>query len=325
MRRSSCCLAFLVFLAFRGGSGWLVWLPAALLIGGALGNLADRVRDGAVTDFISLPLWPTFNLADLAIVAGVLLLLFDVERSEAAEEVPVKPEAERLIVHLDEDLAVIEKPAGLVVHSAPSHKGETLVDLLEGIAGGGEGGRPGIVQRLDKDTSGLMLVARNEESHRALARMVKAREVGREYTALVEGHLDSRTGTIDAPLGRHRRQRTKRAVKGAGLAGGANALRGHRDPAGATRSSTRGSRRVEPTRSGSTSRRSDIRWPATRSTGRAAATAWSGSSCMRRGSPSRIRGPARRWSSPRSCRRTSARRWRRPGKAAEVGTSTASG
>jgi signal peptidase II len=75
-------LGFLVFLAFRGGSGWLVWLPAALLIGGALGNLADRVRDGAVTDFISLPLWPTFNLADVSIVVGVLLLLFDVERSE---------------------------------------------------------------------------------------------------------------------------------------------------------------------------------------------------------------------------------------------------
>jgi 23S rRNA pseudouridine1911/1915/1917 synthase len=128
----------------------------------------------------------------------------------------VRPEADRLIVHLDEDLAVIEKPAGLVVHSAPSHKGDTLVDLLEGLAGGGEGGRPGIVHRLDKDTSGLMLVARNEEAHRALSRMVKAREVVREYTALVEGHLGSRTGTIDAPLGRHRRQRTKRAVKGAG-------------------------------------------------------------------------------------------------------------
>jgi 23S rRNA pseudouridine1911/1915/1917 synthase len=127
----------------------------------------------------------------------------------------VKSEAERLIVHLDDDLAVIEKPAGLVVHSAPSHKGETLVDLLEGIAGGGEGARPGVVHRLDKDTSGLMLVARNEESHRELARMVKAREVVREYTALVEGRLGSRTGTIDAPLGRDRRQRTKRAVKGA--------------------------------------------------------------------------------------------------------------
>jgi len=75
-------LGFLVFLAFRGGTGWLVWLPAALLIGGALGNLADRVRDGAVIDFIDVPLWPTFNLADVAITVGVLLLLIDVERSE---------------------------------------------------------------------------------------------------------------------------------------------------------------------------------------------------------------------------------------------------
>jgi 23S rRNA pseudouridine1911/1915/1917 synthase len=128
----------------------------------------------------------------------------------------VKAEAERLIVHIDDDLAVIEKPPGLVVHSAPSHKGETLVDVLAGIAGGGEGGRPGIVHRLDKDTSGLMVVARSDEAHRELARMVKAREMEREYTALVEGRLGSKTGTIDAPLGRDRRQRTKRAVKGAG-------------------------------------------------------------------------------------------------------------
>jgi signal peptidase II len=74
-------VGLLVLLAIRGGSGWLVWLPAALLLGGALGNLADRVRDGAVTDFIDLPLWPTFNLADVAITVGVLLLLLDVERS----------------------------------------------------------------------------------------------------------------------------------------------------------------------------------------------------------------------------------------------------
>jgi 23S rRNA pseudouridine1911/1915/1917 synthase len=128
----------------------------------------------------------------------------------------VKAEAEGLIVHLDEDLAVIEKPAGLVVHTAPSHRGETLVDLLDGIAGGGEGGRPGIVHRLDKDTSGLMIVARNERAHKALSAAVKRREVVREYTALVEGHLSSRTGTIDAPLGRHRRRRTRMAVRGTG-------------------------------------------------------------------------------------------------------------
>jgi signal peptidase II len=83
-------VALLVFLAGRGRAGWQVWLPAALLLGGALGNLADRVRDGAVIDFIDLPLWPTFNLADLAITVGVLLLLFDVERSSARGE----PEAE---------------------------------------------------------------------------------------------------------------------------------------------------------------------------------------------------------------------------------------
>src|SRR3954468_3048374 len=75
-------LGFLVYLAFRGGTGWLVWLPPAPPIGGALGNLADPVRRGAVTDFIDLPLWPTFNLADVAITVGVLLLLIDVERSE---------------------------------------------------------------------------------------------------------------------------------------------------------------------------------------------------------------------------------------------------
>jgi 23S rRNA pseudouridine1911/1915/1917 synthase len=128
----------------------------------------------------------------------------------------VRPEAERMIVHLDDELAVIDKPPGLVVHPAPSHKGETLVELMEGIAGGGAEERAGVVHRLDKDTSGLMLIARTDAAHRHLAAQVKAREVIREYTALVEGHLESRTGTIDAPLGRDRRQRTKRAVKGAG-------------------------------------------------------------------------------------------------------------
>jgi 23S rRNA pseudouridine1911/1915/1917 synthase len=126
----------------------------------------------------------------------------------------VRAEAEGLIVHLDDSVAVIEKPPGLVVHPAPSYKRETLVDLLEGIAGGGLSGRPGIVHRLDRDTSGLMVVARDEEAHRDLAAQVKAREVVREYTALVQGHLDSRSGTIDAPLGRHRRRRTQMAVRG---------------------------------------------------------------------------------------------------------------
>lgn len=120
------------------------------------------------------------------------------------------------IIHEDDAVLVVEKPAGLVVHPAPSVKGPTLVDFLGARAGGGEGFRPGIVQRLDKDTSGLMVVARDEASRRALSRQIKAREVAREYLALVEGHLDARTGTIDAPLGRDRRRRTRRAVRGAG-------------------------------------------------------------------------------------------------------------
>jgi signal peptidase II len=72
-------LAVLVFLAVRAPNATALWLAAGLLVGGALGNLADRVRDGAVTDFIDLPLWPTFNLADLAIVAGVFLLVLAVD------------------------------------------------------------------------------------------------------------------------------------------------------------------------------------------------------------------------------------------------------
>jgi 23S rRNA pseudouridine1911/1915/1917 synthase len=128
----------------------------------------------------------------------------------------MRREAEEMIVHLDDEIAVVDKPAGLVVHPAPSHRGETLVDLLEGVAGGGEGERPGIVHRLDKDTSGLMVVARTEEAHRDLSAQIKGREAVREYLALAEGTLESRSGTIDAPLGRHRRRRTRMAVRGSG-------------------------------------------------------------------------------------------------------------
>jgi 23S rRNA pseudouridine1911/1915/1917 synthase len=124
------------------------------------------------------------------------------------------PQAE--IVHTDDAFFVLDKPPGLVVHPAPSHQGETLVDQLAGKVAGGEKGRPGIVQRLDKDTSGLMVVARTPKAHASLSEQIRSRSAKREYRALVEGHLDSRTGTIDAPLGRHRRQRTKQTVRGSG-------------------------------------------------------------------------------------------------------------
>ncbi len=121
------------------------------------------------------------------------------------------------LAHVDEALAVVDKPAGLVVHAAPGHRGETLVDVLGELLGGGEDPvRPGIVHRLDRDTSGLMVVARTDAAHRALAAAIKAREVRREYLALVEGRPRSRSGTIDAPLGRDYRKPERRAVGGRG-------------------------------------------------------------------------------------------------------------
>jgi len=124
-------------------------------------------------------------------------------------------EPELRIVHRDEALAVVDKPAGLVVHPAPSHSGPTLVDELGDLLGGGDPERPGIVHRLDKGTSGLLVVARGEEAHAALQAQVQRREVERVYLALAGGKLGSRTGTIDAPIGRASRQRTRMAVAGA--------------------------------------------------------------------------------------------------------------
>jgi 23S rRNA pseudouridine1911/1915/1917 synthase len=123
--------------------------------------------------------------------------------------------SELRIVHLDEALAVVDKPAGMVVHPAPSHRGPTMVDELGEILGGGEPERPGIVHRLDRGTSGLMLVARSDEALAALQLAVRERRVERAYLALAAGRLESRTGTIDAPIGRAARQRHRMAVSGA--------------------------------------------------------------------------------------------------------------
>jgi 23S rRNA pseudouridine1911/1915/1917 synthase len=125
------------------------------------------------------------------------------------------PAPEIRIVHLDDDLAVIDKPAGLVVHPAPSHTGPTVVSELGDLLGGGDPERPGIVHRLDKETSGLMVVARNPETLTALQEAVRERHVERRYLALAGGRLGSRTGTIDAPIGRASKRRTRMAVSGA--------------------------------------------------------------------------------------------------------------
>ena len=119
----------------------------------------------------------------------------------------VEPEEMELrIAYEDEHLLVVDKPAGVVVHPAPGHSTGTLVHGLVGhaVAGGDEPERPGIVHRLDRDTSGLIVVARSAEAHRRLQSLLRRRDLKREYLALVVGRPRSRTGRIEAPIGRDR-------------------------------------------------------------------------------------------------------------------------
>jgi 23S rRNA pseudouridine1911/1915/1917 synthase len=115
------------------------------------------------------------------------------------------------IAYEDEHLLVVDKPAGLVVHPSAGHASGTLVHGLLGhsIAGGAEAERPGIVHRLDRDTSGLLVVARSDEAHRRLQRLLRARKIEREYLALVQGRPRSRSGRIEAAIGRDRTDPTR--------------------------------------------------------------------------------------------------------------------
>jgi 23S rRNA pseudouridine1911/1915/1917 synthase len=131
----------------------------------------------------------------------------------------VRPKSHRLeggesgppprVAYRDEHLLVVDKPAGLVVHPGAGHSAGTLVDLLGDELAGGEPGRPGIVHRLDRHTSGLMVVARSEEAHRRLSALVRRRALERTYLALVAGHPRSSTGRIEAAIGRDRNDPTK--------------------------------------------------------------------------------------------------------------------
>ena len=159
--------------------------------------------------------------AERLLAAGAVLLNGDTppksRRLSGGEELAVElqdrpeqglePEPMALrIAWEDEHLLVVDKPAGVVVHPAPGHPGGTLVNaLLATGAAGGEATRPGIVHRLDRDTSGLMVVARSEEAHRRLQALVRRRALERHYLALVVGRPRSRRGRIEAPIGRDRR------------------------------------------------------------------------------------------------------------------------
>lgn len=134
------------------------------------------------------------------------------EEVELAAETPleaVERPPEPRIVWEDEHLLVVDKPAGLVVHPGAGHATGTLVDALAGKIAGGDDDRPGIVHRLDRDTSGLMVVARSAEAHARLQELVKERALERIYLALVRGNPRSRTGRIEAPIGRDRNDPTR--------------------------------------------------------------------------------------------------------------------
>ena len=307
-------------------------LSLGLQLGGALGNLVDRVSMGYVTDFIALGFWPVFNVADISIVVGLIILAYlftfsshpstPTIRSEPpvrvypdteadispSEEVSFTPPAypenreaaidsgeeaqenkrnltvdtggDRLdvflasqlsdlsrsrihqlikqghvllnqeptrpaqkiqagdhisitvpppeptdlipqdipltVVYRDDELLVIDKPAGLTVHPGPGHPAGTLVNALLALEPSlpGIGGvlRPGIVHRLDKDTSGLMVVAKSDQAHRELSRQLKAREVTKGYQALVKGKVEPLQGTIVASIGRDPQHRKCMAI-----------------------------------------------------------------------------------------------------------------
>lgn len=173
-------------------------------------SLSERLlRDGAVlVDGLVRP--KSHRLESGSVV--------EVELPEAAEA--IAPEVVSVqIPYSDEHLFVVDKPPGLAVHPGAGNPGagertRTLLPqlLTLGASGGSDPERPGVVHRLDRDTSGLLLVARTEDAHAALQESIRRREVERRYLALVRGHPQSRTGRIDAPIGRDRRDRTLRSL-----------------------------------------------------------------------------------------------------------------
>jgi 23S rRNA pseudouridine1911/1915/1917 synthase len=160
--------------------------------------------------------------AERAVAAGALVdgvARPKSHRLAGGEEVTLAPEPELVLsqhklpevrlAYEDEHVLVVDKPAGLVVHPGAGNPAGTLVDVLAGKAGGGDPERPGIVHRLDRDTSGLLAVARTTEAYEALSLLVRERALERTYLALVRGRPRSRRGRIDAPIGRDRTDPTR--------------------------------------------------------------------------------------------------------------------
>ena len=193
--------------AAESGARIDAWLTT--MIPGLTRNAAQRLlTDGQVT-MNEKPVTKNYKVN-----AGDVFL---VEIPEATE-VPLIPQNIPIdIVFEDEDVVVVNKPRGMVVHPAPGHPDGTLVNALlyhcgDTLSGVGGEKRPGIVHRIDKDTSGLLIVAKNDAAHLALSAQLSDRSLSRVYRAVVVGHLRDDEGTVDAPIGRHPNDRKKMAV-----------------------------------------------------------------------------------------------------------------
>ena len=143
--------------------------------------------------------------------------IYFIELNEPEQAVAIPQEIALNIVYEDSDVIVVNKPRGMVVHPAPGHIDGTLVNALLGHCGdslSGVGGvkRPGIVHRIDKDTSGLIIAAKNDRAHLSLAAQLSDRSLTREYDAVVRGVLKTQSGTVDAPIGRHPVDRKRQTV-----------------------------------------------------------------------------------------------------------------
>jgi 23S rRNA pseudouridine1911/1915/1917 synthase len=186
----------------------------SLLLACSRADAAALIADGAVL------------LGGRAIAKGSTKLaegdVLTVTREPPAAQVGIEPDAsvEVVVVHEDDDVIVVDKQAGLVVHPGAGNATRTLVHGLLArypeLALVGEPERPGVVHRLDKDTSGLLMVARTPSAHRSLTEQLSARTVGRRYAALVWGVLDAPRGLIDAPIGRSGREPTRMTVASTG-------------------------------------------------------------------------------------------------------------
>lgn len=170
---------------------------------------AQLIRQGQVTVNGKTVLKPSFQAAEGDKVC--LSLPPPAETAVLPEKIPLK------ILYQDDDLAVVFKPAGLVVHPAAGNETGTLVNALlyhlDGLSGIGGQKRPGIVHRLDKDTSGLLLVAKNDRTHISLSRQLAERTMEKHYYAVVAGVMKEQNGVIDAPIGRSQKDRKKMAVR----------------------------------------------------------------------------------------------------------------